>query len=518
MGSDHQPESLNRKANSITSHFKFTKPLLATSQKAGDASSTVWRLFPLISDGETDTDLGSTSDRGVSVSSQSTYSLASGSSGARASRGRARRDASDVKRVLKTITQVKGGTYKVKKGGPGGKYLVQRTLHHSGYKLLREELKKPENKELLDYVDKGRFRFDYIRRPCKGDKQFVIHMPSSFHEAMAGKLSDRIVWWLRDIANGALCNVDSRKEETMKIANGISSTLATRVKYDEPRDDQMEPDLSFTNEDCIDADLVVEVAWSQSNLKLPYRATRYIEGKQGAIRTVIGINMNDIYRGGCRATFSVWKAQHDGDKWRRTTEVDNKEFLDENGQPVDHCELLISLKDFICVEQTSEFGDFEDVSLKIPSTTLYDFYNFSFRRHIMSEANEGINGVKKKANDTSGKLSDIERIMLEQRTRNTRGRAAMGKTELADVRATILEIEKSIGEMKTTMEDVNEMMGKVGNRMERVEKQRAEANNTVSELETRLANARAEEERVVGANGKSIRSRVRSAFGLSSKK
>ncbi|KAI1153546.1 beta-ketoacyl synthase [Nemania diffusa] len=97
-----------------------------------------------------DFDLGSASDRSVSVSSQNTYSLASGSSNAPASGRRAKQDAADAKRVLRTIKQVKENTYKVKKGGPSGKYLIQRTLHHSGYKLLQKELNKPENRDLLE--------------------------------------------------------------------------------------------------------------------------------------------------------------------------------------------------------------------------------------------------------------------------------------------------------------------------------------------------------------------------------
>jgi hypothetical protein len=224
MSLRRRPESPNRRANTITSHFRSTKPLLpAASQKVGSASSSfpgpapassstiptlseatsskrkastsaptspttfqparkrqavarllthldstkllafrpakallspaAWRLFPLSPDAETDLDLGSASDRSASVSSQSTYSLAPGSSNARASGARARRDASDAKRVLRTIKQVKDNTYKVKKGGSGGKYLIERTLHPSGYKLLLEELKKEENRELLEYVE-----------------------------------------------------------------------------------------------------------------------------------------------------------------------------------------------------------------------------------------------------------------------------------------------------------------------------------------------------------------------------
>ncbi|KAJ8132071.1 hypothetical protein O1611_g1553 [Lasiodiplodia mahajangana] len=437
-------------------------------------------------------------------------SLASSSSNVRASSARAKRDAVDARRVLRTIKQIKENTYKINKGGRGGKYLVQRTLHYSGYKLLQEELKKAENRELSEYVNGDKFRFDYLRRPYKGDKQLIIHMPSTFREAMAGRLGDIIIGWLVKIKNGTLCSVDNSREETMRIASGISSTLATRVKCHEPRDDQLEPDLSFTNQDCTVADLAVEVAWSQRNLRLPNRATRYIEGKRGAIRTVIGINMNDIYRGGSCATFSAWKAQHDGDSWKRTTEVDKKEFLDANGQPVDNCELLVSLKDFICSRQARMFEDFEDVALKIPSTTLYDVYKSSFRRHIMSEAEEGIEKIKEKADNASERLAGIEAIMLQQRTGNDRRRTSTRNKELADAQAALLEVENEIGKIKDGLEGVNETMGRVDNRMEIVEEQRVEVENTVTELEIKLAGMRAKEEGIVGGSGKSKVSKVRS--------
>ncbi|KAI1362155.1 hypothetical protein F5Y08DRAFT_312783 [Xylaria arbuscula] len=218
-------------------------------------------LYSLGLDADSRSSLGSASDRSVSVSSQSTDSLASTGSKARTPGVRARRDARDAKRVLRTIKQVKEGTYKVKKGLPGGKYLIHRTLHPSGYKLLREvELKKPENSDLLEYFNGDKFRFDYTRRPAKGDKQFVIHMPSLFHEIMAGNFGNMIAEWLAEIKKGSLCQVDSCKELTVEIANGIDSTLATTVCPREPRDDRLEPDLSYTHEYCMIADLVVEVA------------------------------------------------------------------------------------------------------------------------------------------------------------------------------------------------------------------------------------------------------------------
>lgn len=103
--------------------------------------------------------LGSASDRSVSVSSQSINSLASHRHNAWALKARAR-DAVDARRVLKTITQVKENTYRAKKGGPGGKYLIERTLHYRGYKLLEEILSRSENDELSRWVN-TRLRYAY---------------------------------------------------------------------------------------------------------------------------------------------------------------------------------------------------------------------------------------------------------------------------------------------------------------------------------------------------------------------
>ncbi|GAW18665.1 hypothetical protein ANO14919_081460 [Xylariales sp. No.14919] len=436
--------------------------------------------------------LGSASDRSASVSSQSAHSLASGRS-----MSRARRDARDAKRVLRTIKQVKEGEYRVKKGIPGGKYLIHRQLHPSGYKLLREvELKKPENSELSEYFYGDEIRYDYTRRPYKGDKQLVIHVPSGFHEIMAGKFSDMIVRWLGNIANGSLCRVDHTKELTMEIAGKISSSLAKRVKPSEPRDDRLEPDLSFRHEDCRVADMVVEVAWSQSKLQLPDRARRYIEGTKGAIQTVIGLNMNDIYDGGRRATFSFWRCEQDGDQWKRTTVVDNMEFIDGNGQAVDECMLSLSLRDFICSEEATEFGDFEDVALKITSKTLYEFYVQAFKAQIADEATEKIEEVQKKANCASERILAIDNFIRERGTRGVSNRILMERKQLADIRAKMAGLKDESAKIASLIGNIEAMMDMVGDRvgvMRKVEKDRVAAARKVAEVETELARLTAEE-------------------------
>jgi len=81
--------------------------------------------------------------------SRSADSLASDRSRARAS-ARAS-DETDANRVLKIIKELKSETYKVEKGGPAGKYLVQRKLHRPGYKLLLKKLVEEDKRLAEEY-------------------------------------------------------------------------------------------------------------------------------------------------------------------------------------------------------------------------------------------------------------------------------------------------------------------------------------------------------------------------------
>ncbi|OAL24439.1 hypothetical protein AYO20_10665 [Fonsecaea nubica] len=450
-------------------------------------------------DEESDSSLGSRSDRSRSVSSESIDSLASSGKPRAYGAKQQRQDAADARRVLKTIQQFKADEYAVKKGGPGGKYLIERTLRYRGYQKLWEELEKEENQELLDYVKGDKLRFDYIRRPCKGSKQFVIHMPSSFHETMLIRLHDEIVQWLNSIRSGTLCTVESTKEATMDAAKKIGSTLATTVECNAPHGDRLEPDLSYTSEGCSIADLVVEVAWSQRKLKLPERATRFITETEGAIRTVVALDLNDIYRGSRLATFSVWKAQLDGDKWTRATVVDNQMFLDEDGQAVKDCSLRLCLKDFICEAEERELEAFENVSLNIPSTMLRDFYQIAVRKNVIREVENGMKEIMKKVNDAAKEMLRARKMIQEQKAKHARNHTVMAKNDLAEVRRVICKAEEDINEMKHTMIDVKEMMDEVGDKLPRVVKKKVEVENRMAEVETEMAEMQEEAEKIVEA-------------------
>ncbi|KAH8743822.1 hypothetical protein F5883DRAFT_32917 [Diaporthe sp. PMI_573] len=139
-----------------------------------------------------------------------------------------RTDRKDAKAVLTVIRQVRDENYKVKKGDKD-KYLIQRKLRYRGYKLLRDpellkEVDGPDS-DLLEYINRY-LRFEYLRDPLGNDKQFVIRMPSEFHETMAWGFGDIIRTWLDDIKRGEHLKgtVKKTRDWTMEVASNIGST------------------------------------------------------------------------------------------------------------------------------------------------------------------------------------------------------------------------------------------------------------------------------------------------------
>ena len=156
------------------------------------------------------------------------------------------------------------------------------------------------------------FRFDYTH----ARQEFVIRMGSFVHETMAELIGGDIIIWSHNIKNGII----SSDERTMAIANGICPTGSpkTSLPLDAEHADKKSPDKSFQHDACGYPGLVVEVSWSRRKLDLPWLAKSYILRSKGGIRTVVGINLNDIYRSNqvlptasiqSPATFSVWRAR-----------------------------------------------------------------------------------------------------------------------------------------------------------------------------------------------------------------
>jgi hypothetical protein len=124
---------------------------------------------------------------------------------------------------------------------------------------------------------------------------------------------------------------------------------------------------------------------------------RYIQRSKGEIRTVVGVNLNDIYRKKRRkgaktasadapATFSIWRAEFDNSNGQTRVSVKNsvrdqvhfplilqstdyasdkieQVFRNQDGNHVPSVGLQLSLKDFVCENVVGSFGEVENPQL-----------------------------------------------------------------------------------------------------------------------------------------------------------
>ncbi|KAK6951658.1 hypothetical protein Daesc_006181 [Daldinia eschscholtzii] len=319
-------------------------------------------------------------------SSQSSQSLGSSvgqahilsqGTGSLASSGLSRRAIARRDRVLKEIEDHFAGKYE------GKPLLIKRKLLYREYRSLCKLISESTDERFRDYFNQE-LRYDYGR--YEKDKQFVIRMPSAYHECMAGSINSHITDWLKDVREkrslykGVICE----DPETINIAKNIKPTLATRVDLsgntDDPAGDNKDPDLSFRlkHPETIGPGLVVEVAWSQRDLNLPRIARSYIEKANGRVRTVIGINLNDIYKSRRvgelytgTATFSTWKAEFDS---KDNVVSKCTAFRDADGKPNPGGTIHLSLQDFIYQKTVEKIKGLQNPDLVISPEDFSEFF------------------------------------------------------------------------------------------------------------------------------------------------
>jgi hypothetical protein len=274
--------------------------------------------------------------------------------------------------------------------------------------------------------------FDYIARPRKGEKQFTIHIPSHMHEGMAGALGQTIVQWYGNIRDGLLCKNENTLEATKGVAQKLGSSLAARVRLND--ETRQEPGLSFTFNRGKIAGLMVEVAWSQSKLKLPERAERYVKESKGKIRQarfdakdekctrVILVDQQVGVIPGvlCRASSN--------------DEYIIQLFIGDDGSPIKASALILSLKDFICEEDANEEDDFEDVMLEITWKELHRFYEDSLQPHVCAETDDEKELVIKDMKEVLKKTIELEKALHELKTPSSEEQKVLGSEHSAKAR------------------------------------------------------------------------------------
>jgi hypothetical protein len=124
---------------------------------------------------------------------------------------------------------------------------------------------------------------------------------------------------IRDILKEIEGCADPSKKDIARIAENITDIGNARltIPLDDNLFDKKAPHAGCQYSDCELPSLLIEVARSQEKPELRQKAEHYIRESHGEIRTVIGVNLNDIYKAQRKeneaqpcATFTVWRAEY----------------------------------------------------------------------------------------------------------------------------------------------------------------------------------------------------------------
>ncbi|GAP88744.1 hypothetical protein SAMD00023353_1201630 [Rosellinia necatrix] len=327
------------------------------------------------------------------------------------------------------------------------------TLYLSEYRQLLEEI---SDDDALNYTFMDELRYDYTAdnrgKNNTRVQQFVVRTPTAFHERIAGKLQVAIIGWKVAIEEGrAQCGTGAcpgqycTDDHTKEIAKNLEPHGSESVKNSQlAESDKKDPDLSYKLEGYDIGDdkpdnsqldnghsdgnllewpgLVVEIGWSQNSSDLRKKCEWYIENSNGEVRTVIGIDLHDLYR--CypkRKTLPLGPGKHemnratqdDIDKmavatkkekalgkaflWHAEIDSGTKKatavlhedspqiFRDENGKPVGEVAFRIRLEDFISARVLEKIGASHNPELSIMSALLCDRFESALKSQIPND-------------------------------------------------------------------------------------------------------------------------------------
>ncbi|KAI1121223.1 hypothetical protein F5Y10DRAFT_288733 [Nemania abortiva] len=230
------------------------------------------------------------------------------------------------------------------------------TLSAEEYNTFRMLIEK--NKKLKGFFE-DQLRFEYSRR----EKHFEIRLPTAIGENAAAAFTNAVVVWPFQLAKDAA-------EEVLGAVKNIQQCGHTNINFRRARGrpDTKSPDASFGHNGCElgcrTATVVLEVACVHTQDDLYASAKRYICGRKSSVRTVVGLNLHEMYLAELRnekrgysadrenetaeATFSVWRATK-GPTGKRSVEVvvSNEVFRDKEGSAVPSAAIRLCLADFV---------------------------------------------------------------------------------------------------------------------------------------------------------------------------
>ncbi|KAI1421527.1 hypothetical protein F5Y12DRAFT_800851 [Xylaria sp. FL1777] len=321
------------------------------------------------------------------------------------------------------------------------------TLYLGEYRQLLQEI---DDDDTLNATFENELRYDCTAdnrsKNNKRSKQFVIRMPTSFQERLSDEIDEAIKGWKIAITknrvqcgtgtcSGQYCTHDGTKE----IAKNLKGHRSESVNNSES--DKKDPDLSYelegynTDDDKSDDDesdkdhldgnvlewpgLVVEIGWSQKSSDLRKKCEWYIEKSNGEVRTVIGVDLYDLYqcypkpktqphgpgkrennkavkediakmvdttkKNKALGKIFVWRAQIDSSTNQASAvlhENGPQIFRDEDGKPAGEIAFRLSLEDFISARVLEKIGASHNPELVITSESLCDRFESALKAQI----------------------------------------------------------------------------------------------------------------------------------------
>ncbi|KAL2280861.1 hypothetical protein FJTKL_12173 [Diaporthe vaccinii] len=199
---------------------------------------------------------------------------------------KARKAHGRVQAVLRLIKARQAGKYL------GPQLAIRRRLFSSEYRELIALIEADEN--LSDYFYQE-LCFDYSHTT----HYFTFYMVTELHDNFVLSMFLKVEAFLND-NKGSDCKIIGEIAKGLKKV-GSGTVIPAELEYD-----GKQPDMAWrflpsdeTSGDSGDNQypgLVIEVAWAQEKHKLKEKAKYYFEATGGQIRTLVGINLNDICR------------------------------------------------------------------------------------------------------------------------------------------------------------------------------------------------------------------------------
>ncbi|KAI1734003.1 hypothetical protein F4680DRAFT_439719 [Xylaria scruposa] len=393
-----------------------------------------------------------------STHSESSHSLAPKKRAADAQKGSS--DVEEKRKKNRRVEEVK----KLVRDHDAGRRLANqdvscRTLYLGEYRQLLADVERDGDLKTIFETD---LRYDYTAdnrgKNNKRLNQFVVRMPTAFHELLSESIDDFIKEWRFGLkAKKAQCT--AKLCSGPKCADCINLQIAQRLKgyrstsvanSDLAEADKKDPDLSYKYEEKKDKPrypgLVVEVGWSQRSDDLEKKCKWYIEKSNGETRTVIGVDLNDLYlcypkpktkphgpsedentqaidkdvadmatnvkKKKALGKIYVWRAEVHSGTHRAKAILDNdcpKIFRDENGEAVGE-EILrdengeklgevafhLSLEDFMSAKVSEQVGASRNPVLAVVSNELCERFDTALRDQIQRDRKQEEADAKKK--------------------------------------------------------------------------------------------------------------------------